>query len=92
MVRTTDTSEWKKLSSQCALEYINYPVLRYFDIDIREEMLCQNVNKLWRSFGSVWDEIYSFGIYSAVIIHPPVESGGLDQPGLRWPSDDLEPI
>lgn len=48
----------------------------------------QNVNKLRRSFGSVWDEIYSFGIYSAVIIHPPVESWGLDQQSLRWPLND----
>lgn len=36
----------------------------------------------------MWDEIYSFGIYSAVIIHPPVERRGLDQQSLRWPSDD----
>lgn len=36
----------------------------------------------------MWEEIYSFGIYSAAIIHPPVESRGLDQQSLRWPLND----
>ncbi len=74
-----------------ALQSLIHPFWRSSDTDVRELTLCENVNKLQRSFGSVWNEIYSFGIYSAVIIYPPVESRGLDQQSLRWPSDDPQP-